>query len=165
MNRNTKQSNREEEVSKRRLPDAADPRDGVRLIKAFLEIKEPARREELIRLAEDLAKASSDYLGTTEVEENHKRSAGGDAVDGSQVVDYEFRHEDGVGRRTALGQIQILFAPANSALGSSFETPCPVCAPPHIWSGTPAGPRDNKILRCIIFTFNNGNRDWPRFVS
>ena len=100
MNRNTKQSNREEEVSKRRLPDAADPRDGVRLIKAFLEIKEPAWREELIRLAEDLAKASSDCLGTTEVEENHKRSAGGDAVDGSQVVD-EFRHDDGVGRRTA----------------------------------------------------------------
>jgi hypothetical protein len=101
MNRNTKQSNREEEVSKRRLPDAADPRDGVRLIKAFLEIKEPAWREVLIRLAEDLAKASSDYLGTTEVEENQKRSAGGDAVDGSQVVDYEFRHDDGVGRRTA----------------------------------------------------------------
>ena len=70
MNRNTKQSNREEEVSKRRLPDAADPRDGVRLIRAFLEIKEPAWREELIRLAEDLAKASSDCLGTTEVEEN-----------------------------------------------------------------------------------------------
>ena len=74
MNDNKKQSNREEEVSKRRLPDAADPRDGVRLIKAFLEIKEPAWREELIRLAEDLAKASSDCLGTTEVEENHKRA-------------------------------------------------------------------------------------------
>ena len=98
MNRNTKQSNREEEINKLRLPDAADPRDGVRLIKAFLEIKEPAWREVLIRLAEDLAKASSDYLG---VEENHKRSAGEDAVDGSQVVDYEFRHDDGVGRRTA----------------------------------------------------------------
>jgi hypothetical protein len=26
-----------------------------------------------------------------------------------------------------LGQIKILFAPANSALGSSFETLCPVC--------------------------------------
>ena len=74
MNRNTKQSNREEEVSKRRLPDAADPRDGVRLIKAFLEIKEPAWREKLIRLAEDLAKASSDCLGTAEVEENRERA-------------------------------------------------------------------------------------------
>ena len=95
MNRNTKQNNREEDVSKSRLPDAADPRDGVRLIKAFLEIKEPAWREELIRLAVNLAKASSDCLGTTEIEENHKRSAGGDAVDGSQVVDYEFRHDDG----------------------------------------------------------------------
>ena len=74
MNRNTKQSNREEEVSKRRLPDAADPRDGVRLIRAFLEIKEPAWRDKLIHLAEDLAKASSDCLGTAEVEENHKRA-------------------------------------------------------------------------------------------
>jgi hypothetical protein len=26
-----------------------------------------------------------------------------------------------------LGEIKILFAPANSALGSSFETLCPVC--------------------------------------
>jgi hypothetical protein len=74
MNRNTKQSNREEEVSKLRLPDAPDPRDGVRLITAFLEIKEPVWREKLIRLAEDLAKASSDCLGTGEVEENHKRA-------------------------------------------------------------------------------------------
>jgi hypothetical protein len=74
MNRNTKQSDREEEVSKRRLPDAADPRDGVRLIRAFLEIKEPAWREKLIHLAEDLAKASSDGLGTGEIEENHERT-------------------------------------------------------------------------------------------
>ena len=74
MNRNTKQSNREEDVSKSRLPDAADPRDGVRLIKAFLEIKEPAWREKLIHLAEDLAKASSDGLGTAEIEENHERA-------------------------------------------------------------------------------------------
>ena len=74
MNHNKKQSNRENEVSKYRLPDAADPRDGVRLIRAFLEIKEPAWREKLIHLAEDLAKASSDCLGTAEVAENHKRA-------------------------------------------------------------------------------------------
>jgi hypothetical protein len=74
MNRNNKQSNQEEEVNKLRLPDDADPRDGVRLIRAFLEIKEPPWREKLIHLAEDLAKASSDCLGTAEVEENHKRA-------------------------------------------------------------------------------------------
>jgi len=74
MNHDKKQSNREEEVSKYRLPDAADPRDGVRLIRAFLEIKEPAWREKLIHLAEDLAEASSDCLGTAEVEENQKRA-------------------------------------------------------------------------------------------
>jgi len=76
MNRNKKQSNQEEgvEVSKFRLSDDADPRDGVRLIRAFLEIKEPAWREKLIHLAEDLAKASSDGLGTAEVEENRKRA-------------------------------------------------------------------------------------------
>ena len=74
MNYNKKQSNRGEEVSKLRLPDAADPRDGVGLIRAFLEIKEPAWREKLIQLAEDLAKASSDCLGTAEVEESHKRA-------------------------------------------------------------------------------------------
>jgi hypothetical protein len=66
--------NREEEISNLRLPDAADPRDGVRLIRAFLEIKEPAWREKLIHLAEDLAKASSDGLGTAEIEENHERA-------------------------------------------------------------------------------------------
>jgi hypothetical protein len=71
MSHNEKKSNREEGVSKLRLPDTADPRDGVRLIRAFLEIKEPASREKLIHLAEDLAKASSDCLGTAEVEENH----------------------------------------------------------------------------------------------
>jgi hypothetical protein len=71
MNHNKKQSNRGKEVSKLRLPDVADPRDGVRLIRAFLEIKEPALREKLIHLAEDLARASSDRLGTAEVEENH----------------------------------------------------------------------------------------------
>jgi hypothetical protein len=74
MSRDKKQSNRGEEVSKLRPPDAVDPRDGVRLIRAFLEIKEPARREELIILAEDLAKASSDGLGTADMEENRKRA-------------------------------------------------------------------------------------------
>jgi hypothetical protein len=74
MNRNKKQTNQEEEVRKFRLPDDADPRDGVRLIRAFLEIKEPAWREKLIHLAEDLAKASSEGLGTAAVEENHERA-------------------------------------------------------------------------------------------
>jgi hypothetical protein len=64
MNPNTSESNREEHISKLRQPDAADPRDGVRLIKAFLEIKEPTLREKLICLAEDLAKTSSDCLGS-----------------------------------------------------------------------------------------------------
>jgi hypothetical protein len=74
MNHNKKQSNREQQISKLRLPEAADPRDGVRLIRAFIEIKEPAWREKLIHLAEDLAKASSDGLGTAEIEENHERA-------------------------------------------------------------------------------------------
>ena len=65
---------KKDEISKLRLPDAADPRDGVRLIRAFLEIKEPAWRDKLIHLAEDLAKTSSDGLGTAEVEENHERA-------------------------------------------------------------------------------------------
>jgi hypothetical protein len=61
MNHNTKQSNQEEdEVSKLRLPD---PKDGARLVRAFLAVKDPAWREKLIQLAEDLAKASSDCLG------------------------------------------------------------------------------------------------------
>jgi hypothetical protein len=55
------------------LPDAADPKDGVRLIKAFLQIKDPAWREELIRWAEDLAKASSDRVATAQAVENYKR--------------------------------------------------------------------------------------------
>ena len=74
MNQNKKQSNQEDKFSKYRLPDAADPRDGVRLIRAFLEIKEPGCRKKLIHLAEDLAQASSDGLGTAEIEENHKRA-------------------------------------------------------------------------------------------
>ena len=74
MNPNTIKSNRDEHVRKFQLSDAADPRDGVRLIKAFLEIKEPALREKLICLAEDLAKASSNCLGTAQVEESHRRA-------------------------------------------------------------------------------------------
>ena len=74
MSHNEKKSNREEGVSKLRLPDTADPRDGVRLIKAFLEINDPALREKLICLAEDLAKASSECLGTSQVEKNHTRA-------------------------------------------------------------------------------------------
>jgi hypothetical protein len=59
MNSNTKESNPKDLVSKSvRLPNTMDPKEGVRLIKAFLGIKEPGRRERLIRLAEDLAKAS-----------------------------------------------------------------------------------------------------------
>ena len=75
MNPNIVKSNRDEHTSKFRLSDAADPRDGVRLIKAFLEIKEPALREKLICLAEDLAKASSGCLGTSQVEEESHRRA------------------------------------------------------------------------------------------
>jgi hypothetical protein len=74
MSHNKKQNNAGEEVSKLRLLDAADPAEGVRLIRAFLEIKEAAWREKLIRLAEDLAKASSDCLGNAEVDENCKRA-------------------------------------------------------------------------------------------
>jgi hypothetical protein len=77
MSRDKKQSNRGEEVSKLRLPDAADPRDGVRLIRAFLEIKESAWREKLMLLAEDLAKASSDGFGTADIEEDRKRALRG----------------------------------------------------------------------------------------
>jgi len=74
MNPNTIKSNSGEHASKFQLSEAADPRDGVRLIKAFLEIKEPALREKLIYLAEDLAKASSNCLGTAQVEESHRRA-------------------------------------------------------------------------------------------
>jgi hypothetical protein len=77
MNFNTRKINRGEYLSKFRLPDAADPRDGVRSIKAFLEIKEPALREKLICLAEDLAKASSGCIGTAQVEESHRRAIRG----------------------------------------------------------------------------------------
>ena len=67
MNMNARESNLDEHISNLRLSDAADPRDGVRLIKAFLEIKEPALREKLICLAEDFSKASSGCLGTSQV--------------------------------------------------------------------------------------------------
>jgi hypothetical protein len=62
MNHNTRKGNRDLQVSKYRPP--TDPRDGVRLIKAFLEIKEPEWREKLICWAEELAKASSDCRET-----------------------------------------------------------------------------------------------------
>jgi hypothetical protein len=74
MKHSTKQSNREADVGRLRLHDVGDPSDGVRLIKAFLDIKEPAWREKLILLAEDLAKASSDCLETRQLEEKQKRA-------------------------------------------------------------------------------------------
>ena len=77
MDINNRKSNRDEHISKFRPSDAADPKDGVRLIKAFLEIKEPALRERLICLAEDLAKASSGCIGTAQVEESHRRAIRG----------------------------------------------------------------------------------------
>ena len=52
----------------------------MRLIKAFLEIKEPALREKLICLAEDLGKASSDCAGTAQVEESHRRAFRGSDI-------------------------------------------------------------------------------------
>ena len=87
MNPNTIKSNREEHVGKFQLSDAADPRDGVRLIKAFLEIKEPALREKLICLAEDLARASSNCLGTAQVEESHRRAFHGFDILAAPVED------------------------------------------------------------------------------
>jgi hypothetical protein len=86
MNPNTIKINRGEHVSKFRLSDAADPRDGARLIKAFLEIKEPALREKLICLAEDLAKASS-ALGTAQGEESHRRAFRGFDILATPVED------------------------------------------------------------------------------
>ena len=73
MNQDTIKSNHDVQVSKFRLAYAADPRDGARLIKAFLEIKEPTWREKLICRAEELAKAS-DCRETALVEENYKRA-------------------------------------------------------------------------------------------
>ena len=88
MNPNTIKSNRDQYVSKLRLSDAAaDPRDGVRLIKAFLEIKELALREKLICLAEDLAKASSGCLGTAEGEDSHRRAFRGFDILATPVED------------------------------------------------------------------------------
>jgi hypothetical protein len=60
MNYKLKESNHNDLITKSALaPNAIDPREGERLIKAFLEIKEQALREKLIRLAEDIAKATS----------------------------------------------------------------------------------------------------------
>ena len=73
MNHDTRKSNRDVQVSKFRLAYAADPRDGARLIKAFLEIKEPTWREKLICRAEELAKAY-DCRETALVEQNRKRA-------------------------------------------------------------------------------------------
>jgi hypothetical protein len=87
MTHSTKQSNRDLEFDRLRLHDAADPSDGVRLIKAFLGIKEPTWREKLIHLAEDLAKASSDHLGTAQFEENQKHAFGGFDVSPTAVED------------------------------------------------------------------------------
>ena len=87
MNPNTIKRNRDEKVSEFRLSDAADPRDGVRLIKAFLEIEEPALREKLICLAEDLAKASSGCLRIAQVEESHRRAFRGFDIFATPVED------------------------------------------------------------------------------
>jgi hypothetical protein len=87
MSPNTVKINHGEHVSKFRLSDAADPRDGVRLIRAFLEIKEPALREKLICLAEDLAKASSGCLGTAEGEDSHRRAFRGFDILATPVED------------------------------------------------------------------------------
>ena len=87
MNLNTIKTNRDEQVSKLRLSDVADPRDGVRLIKAFLEIKEPALREKLICMAEDLAKASSGCPGTAHLEESHRRAFHGFDILATPVED------------------------------------------------------------------------------
>ena len=87
MNPNTIKSNREEHVSNVQLSDAVDRRDGMRLIKAFLEIKEPALREKLICLAEDLAKASSGCLGTAQGEESHRRAFRGFDILATPVED------------------------------------------------------------------------------
>jgi hypothetical protein len=61
MNYNVKEGNPKDLISKSvPMPNAIDPSEGVRLIKAFLEIKEQGRREKLIRLAEDMARLHPD---------------------------------------------------------------------------------------------------------
>jgi len=88
MNHDSDESNPNDLVSKSvRLADAADPREGVRLIKAFLEIEEPALRGKLICLAEDLAKASSGCLGTAQGEESHRRAFRGFDILATPVED------------------------------------------------------------------------------
>jgi hypothetical protein len=84
VNYDTRKSNRVQ-VSKFRLVDAADLRDGARLIKAFLEIKELAWREKLICWAEELAKASSGCRETALVEENRKRAFFGSSRPGRRT--------------------------------------------------------------------------------
>jgi hypothetical protein len=87
MNINTGKSNLDEHINNFRPSDAADPRDGVRLIKAFLEIKEPALREKLICLAEGLARASSGCLGTSQVVESNRRAFRGFDILATPVED------------------------------------------------------------------------------
>ena len=62
-------------------------------------------------------------------------------MDGSQVVAYQFSHDDERAmncRRTG----KDTFAPANSVLGSSFETVPPVCGSSTHLVGHSSGPRD-----------------------
>jgi hypothetical protein len=88
MNVNTRKSNLDEHISNLQLSDAADPRNGVRLIKAFIEIKEPALREELICLAEGLSQgASSACLRASQVVESHRRAFRGFDILATPVED------------------------------------------------------------------------------
>ena len=67
MNQNIKISNPKNPMSESvQLPKVTDPskrapliNEGIRLIKAFVDIKDSGSREKLIRFAEDLAKTSS----------------------------------------------------------------------------------------------------------
>jgi hypothetical protein len=67
VNQNIKISNPKDQMSESvQLPNATDPserapliNEGIRLIKAFIDIKDSSSREKLIRFAEDLAKTSS----------------------------------------------------------------------------------------------------------
>jgi hypothetical protein len=67
VNQNIKISNRKDPVTESvQLPKATDLserapliNEGIRLIKAFIDIKDSGSREKLIRFAEDLAKTSS----------------------------------------------------------------------------------------------------------
>jgi hypothetical protein len=67
VNQNIKISNPKNPMSESvQLPKVTDPskrapliNEGIRLIKAFIDIKDGSSREKLIRFAEDLAKTSS----------------------------------------------------------------------------------------------------------